>query len=67
MSLASVLPWYEYNQSGITVAEVPALYPLSTIPPEYAQHPLTALVAVSTVVAPPKAEYPPKQHTIPQA
>ena len=67
VSLPSVSPRYEYDQSGITVAEVPALSPLSALPPESAQHPLTALVAVSTAVAPPEAESPPKQHVVPQA
>ena len=56
MSLPSVSPGYEYDQSGVTMAEVPALSPLSALPPKSAQHPLTALVAVSTAVAPPKVD-----------
>ena len=58
VSLPSVLPGYEYDQSGVTEAEVPTLSPQSTLPP------VSALLAV---VAPPKAESPPKQHGVPQA
>ena len=67
VSLVSVSPGYEYDQSGVTVAEVPALSPLFALPPESTQHPLTTLVAVSAAVAPPEAESPPKQHVVPQA
>ena len=58
VSLASVSPRYEYDQSDITVAEVPALSPQSALPP---------MSALSIVVAPPEAESPPKQHGVPQA
>ena len=33
VSLASVSPEHEYDQSGVTVAEVPALSPRSALPP----------------------------------
>ena len=62
MSLASVSPGYEYDQSDITVAEVPALSPQSALPPESA---LSALLAESAAVAPPKADSPPKRHVVP--
>ena len=58
VSLSSVSPGYEYDQSGVTVAEVPALSSRSALPP---------MSALSAVVAPPEAESPPKQHGIPQA
>ena len=51
MSLASVSPGYEYDQSGVTMAEVPALSPWSALPPES---------ALSALLAPPKADSPPK-------
>ena len=55
MSLASVSPGYEYDQSDVTVAEVPALSPWSTLPAEY---PLIALLAVFATLAPPEADSP---------
>ena len=48
------------------MAEVLALSPLSALPPESTQHPLTALVAMFAAVAPPEAESSPKQHDVPQ-
>ena len=60
MSQASLLPEYEYDQSVITVAEVPALSPRSALPPESTLtvgYPLTALLAVPTTQqSPPKAD-----------
>ena len=50
MSLASVSPGYEYDQSGITVAEVPALSPLIALPPK------SALLAMPAAVTPPEAD-----------
>ena len=64
MSLASVSPRYEYDQSGVTVAEVPALSPRSALSTGC---PLTALLVESTTVAPLEAKSPPKQHAVPQA
>ena len=58
VSLASVSPRYEYDQRGVTVAEVPTLSPLPALIPE---------PALSAAVAPPEAKSPPKQHGIPQA
>ena len=61
ISLASVSPKHEYDQSVVTVAEVPPLSPRSALPLEFALSvgcPLTALLAVSTAVAPPKADSP---------
>ena len=49
MSLPSVSPGYVYDQSGITVAEVPALSPQSALPP---------VSALSTAVASLEAESP---------
>jgi len=60
VSLASVSPEHEYDQSIVIVAEVPALSPRSALPPEFALSvgcPLTALLAVSAVVAPPEANF----------
>ena len=51
VSLPSVSPGYEYDQSGEAVVEVLALPPVFAL----------------SVVAPPKAESPPKQHAIPQS
>ena len=70
MSQASVSPGYEYDQSGVTVAEVPALSPRPALPPESAlsaRCPLTALLAVSAAVAPPEADSHLKRPTILQA
>ena len=49
VSLPSVSPGYEYDQSGEAMAEVPALSPRSALPP---------MSALSTTMAPPKAESP---------
>ena len=49
VSQASVSPEHEYDQSVVTVVEVPALSPRSALPPESALsagHPLTALLAM---------------------
>ena len=64
MSLASVSPGYEYDQSGVTMAEVPALSSRSALPPKSA---LSALLTEPTVVALPEADSPPKQYAVPQA
>ena len=48
-------PEHEYDQSVVTMAEVPALSPQSALPAEY---PLTTLVAMSAALAPPKADSP---------
>ena len=64
MSQASVSPEHEYDQSIVTVAEVPALPTRSALPAEY---PMTALVAVFVVVAPPEADSPLKRHAVLQA
>ena len=58
MSLPSVSPRYEYDQSGVTVAEVPALSPLSAVPPE------SALLAVPATVTPPEAEDPQREDVV---
>ena len=59
MSQASVSPEHEYDQSVVTMAEVPALSPRSALPPESAlsaRYPLTALLAVlATQWSPPEA------------
>ena len=55
VSQASATPKYVYDQSVEAVVEVLALSPKSTQPTEY---PLTALVAMSAVVSPPKANSP---------
>ena len=49
VSLPSVSPRYEYDQSGVTVAEVPALSPLTALPPK------SALSAVPAAVTPSEA------------
>ena len=70
MSQASVSPEHEYDQSGVTVAEVPALSPRSALPAQSAQptkYPLTALVAMFTTLAPPEADSPLRRHAILQA
>ena len=70
VSLASVSPEHEYDQSIITVAEVPALSPRSALPAQSAQpteYPLTTLVAMSAALAPPKADSPLRQHAVLQA
>ena len=60
MSQASVSPEHEYDQSIVTVAEVPALSPWSALPPKSAlstRYPLTALLAMpATQQSPPKAD-----------
>ena len=53
MYLALVSPRYEYDQSGITGAEVPTLSPLTALPPEPA---LSAVLAVPAAVTPPEAD-----------
>ena len=53
VSLASVSPRYEYDQSGVTMAKVPALSPLTALPPKSA---LSALLVVSAAVAPPESD-----------
>ena len=50
MSLASVSPEYEYDQSGVTMAEVPALSPWPALPPE------SALLAVAAAMTPPETD-----------
>ena len=50
VSLASVSPEHEYDQSIVIVAEVPALSPWPAVPPE------SALLTVPAVVTPPKAD-----------
>ena len=70
VSLASVSPKHEYDQSVITMAEVPALSPWPALPPESALSagcPLTVLLAVSATVAPPKADSPLKRPAVLQA
>ena len=60
VSQALVSPEHEYDQSVVTMAEVPALSPRSALPPEFALtvgYPLTALLAVPTTQhSPPKAD-----------
>ena len=59
MSQASATLEYEYDQSIVAVAEVPALSPQSALPPEsamLARYPLTALLAVPAAQqSPPEA------------
>ena len=50
VSLASVSSRYEYDQSGVTVAEVPALSPRPALPPE------SDLLAVAAAMTPPEAD-----------
>ena len=50
---------YGYDQSGVTVAEVPALSPLTVVPPE------SALLAVPAIVTPPEADSHPRQLDVP--
>ena len=64
VSLPSVPPGYEYDQSGITVAEVPTLSPRSALPPEST---LSALLDEPVAMAHPEADSPPKRHVVPQA
>ena len=61
VSLASVSPRYEYDQSGVTMAEVLALSPLYALPLE------SALLAVAPAVTPPKADSHPRQLVVLQA
>ena len=61
MSQSSASPEHEYDQSVVAMAEVPALSPRSALPTQSTQptkYPLTALVVVSAVVSPPKADSP---------
>ena len=70
ISLASVSPKHEYDQSVVTVAEVPALSPQSALPPKSSLStgcPLTALLAMSAAMAPPEADSPLKRPAILQA
>ena len=55
VSLPSVSLGCEYDQSGVTMAEVPALSPRPALPPEPA---LSALLAGAAAVALPEAEAP---------
>ena len=57
MFWASVSPEHEYDQSVVTMVEVPALSPRSALPPESA---LFALLAKPAAVAPYEADSPPK-------
>ena len=50
VSPALVSPGCEYDQSGVTVAEVPALSPRPTLPPE------SALLAVAAAMTLPEAD-----------
>jgi len=65
-----VSPEHEYDQSIVTVAEVPAMSHRSALPAKStlsAGYPLTALVAVSTALAPPEANSPLRRHVILQS
>ena len=67
VSQALVSPEHEYDQSVVTMAEVPALSPRSALPSQSAEYPLTALVVVSAALAPPEADSPLRRHAILQA
>ena len=60
MSQASVSPEHEYDQSVVTMVEVPALSPRSALPPKSALsagYPLSALWAVPAAQqSPPEAD-----------
>ena len=55
MSQASATLEYEYDQSIVAGAEVPALSPQSA---QHAEYPLTTLVAMSAAMSPPKVDSP---------